>query len=554
MADVQHEATSEADVHPLNRWVWANEAARLATVVTADDVHKLGYQTDTGAYWYLAATGPVVWKSCEDATSLQGIVLDPTTVGAPVEGDFLFFDGTQFVSGKNVTTSNIADADDILGLSLQNLTDPAGNQQCSPVLAFIGRYSVASVMGFGMQLRGDGPVLFGSGDPSRELVFSYTEDFITIEQLFSLGTNGVVQALTIHGAARTELRFDDNGSIIGTPTGFTWNVSSHFEFSMNATTAVQIIDDGGVAVIEGLDTYGTGAEVEWLLRGSTPTGARAGMGVGVVAGGGGSGDQDGGDAYVQAGAASGTGADGTASLRGSGGSLRVLVTADEDVQLTAGTGRDVLFATGITTRATIDAGGLTMAASHNLDFAGEIDIQRAGTTYLRSAAGLLELTQDLLQFSDAASAPEITIEETAAASANGLLLLVHGQDCTGVTSIGGDFDARPGAGTSSGGQGHLRTGAGTIRMTWDDTGIGFFAATTVAQPADQVAFTDNIGGGVNRTLAAIPDPADAPGTADDLRDDLVANVIPKIRDAISSVADGFNDLRANVLRPLGLMA
>jgi hypothetical protein len=523
MADVQHEATSEADVHPLNRWVWANEAARLAEVVTADDVHKLGYQTDTGAYWYLAATGPVVWKSCEDATSLQGIVLDPTTVGAPVEGDFLFFDGTQFVSGKNVTTSNIADADDILGLSLQNLTDPAGNQQCSPVLAFIGRYSVASVMGFGMQLRGDGPVLFGSGDPSRELVFSYTEDFITIEQLFSLGTNGVVQALTIHGATRCELRFDDFGSIVADSTSFVWNVASAFEFAMNASTAWQIIDDGGVPVFEALDTYGTGTEIEAIIRGSTPTGARAGMGLALIAGDGGSGDQDGGDAYVQGGTASGSGTSGSASLRGAGGVGGRVTATDTNVEVTVGLADAVEFTVGVTTRATIDSGGLTMGASRTVDFDDEIAVQRQGTTYIRSASGIVEVTQDILQFADSTSAPELTVETTNTASANGLLFDIHGQDCTGTTSVGGDIDVRPGTGTSTNGQGHLRDAATTLRMTWDTTGIGFFGATAIAQPARVGQLTDSTGGAANATCVAIA------GTGDD------ANINNNFADVIAKV-------------------
>ena len=98
----------------------------------------------------------------------------------------------------------------------------------------------------------------------------------------------------------------------------------------------------------------------------------------------------------------------------------------------------------------------------------------------------------------------------------------------------------------------LRAG-GTTRIEVNATGIGFFATAPVAQPADVVALTDNVGGANSRTLAAIPDPTDSPASADALRDDIVTNVLPKIRDAVSSMADFQNDIRT-LLRSLGLMA
>lgn len=73
------------------------------------------------------------------------------------------------------------------------------------------------------------------------------------------------------------------------------------------------------------------------------------------------------------------------------------------------------------------------------------------------------------------------------------------------------------------------------------------------QAADVVALTDNVGGSTSGTLAAIPDPADSPATADALRDDLVANTIPKIRDAISGLAAKVNLFRTN-MRTSGEMA
>lgn len=73
----------------------------------------------------------------------------------------------------------------------------------------------------------------------------------------------------------------------------------------------------------------------------------------------------------------------------------------------------------------------------------------------------------------------------------------------------------------------------------------WWGAAPVVRPlgATQALLVDNVSGGVAATLAAIPDPADTPLTADALRDDLVANVLPKIRDAISSISAYHNGTR-----------
>lgn len=73
------------------------------------------------------------------------------------------------------------------------------------------------------------------------------------------------------------------------------------------------------------------------------------------------------------------------------------------------------------------------------------------------------------------------------------------------------------------------------------------------QAATVTALTDSIGGSVNATLSAIPDPADSPATADALRDDLVTNALPKVRNALSSIASTVNSIRT-ALRASGLMA
>ncbi len=71
--------------------------------------------------------------------------------------------------------------------------------------------------------------------------------------------------------------------------------------------------------------------------------------------------------------------------------------------------------------------------------------------------------------------------------------------------------------------------------------------------ADAVTdYTDNVAGAVASVLAAIPDPTDAPVDADALRDDLAANVLPKIRAAISSIASKENATRSE-LRQAGVI-
>jgi parallel beta-helix repeat protein len=59
--------------------------------------------------------------------------------------------------------------------------------------------------------------------------------------------------------------------------------------------------------------------------------------------------------------------------------------------------------------------------------------------------------------------------------------------------------------------------------------------------------TDSVGGTTGTTLAAIPDPADTPLTVDALRDDLVANVLPALRNAVSSLIAQANKERADGL-------
>ncbi|KKK90971.1 hypothetical protein LCGC14_2717670, partial [marine sediment metagenome] len=137
-----------------------------------------------------------------------------------------------------------------------------------------------------------------------------------------------------------------------------------------------------------------------------------------------------------------------------------------------------------------------------------------------------------------AQAPETT-------TADGKTLSFRAQSNTNVVSgDGGGLDVLPGDSVAGvGGLGRLRTGGLSNRFRWDDVGLAFFGAGLVAQGVDYGAITDNIGGTINNTLDAIPDPADAPADADVLRDDLVANTLPEIRDALSTLAARIDDIR-----------
>ena len=58
--------------------------------------------------------------------------------------------------------------------------------------------------------------------------------------------------------------------------------------------------------------------------------------------------------------------------------------------------------------------------------------------------------------------------------------------------------------------------------------------------------TDNSGGTANTTVQALTDPADTPITADALRDDLVANLIPELRNNFADLTAQINALRVDL--------
>lgn len=73
-------------------------------------------------------------------------------------------------------------------------------------------------------------------------------------------------------------------------------------------------------------------------------------------------------------------------------------------------------------------------------------------------------------------------------------------------------------------------------------GTSWLRVFNLTQPT-LTALTDNSGGTANDTVQALTDPADTPATADALRDDLVANLIPELRNNIADLTAKLNAVR-----------
>lgn len=86
----------------------------------------------------------------------------------------------------------------------------------------------------------------------------------------------------------------------------------------------------------------------------------------------------------------------------------------------------------------------------------------------------------------------------------------------------------------------------------DGPDVGFYGATPVSQQSI-TSLTDNTGGTADDTIAAIADPADTPADADALRDDLVANALPAIRNAVADLSAKVNEI-IDALAAVGLIS
>lgn len=92
-----------------------------------------------------------------------------------------------------------------------------------------------------------------------------------------------------------------------------------------------------------------------------------------------------------------------------------------------------------------------------------------------------------------------------------------------------------------------RSPAGRVHSV-DSSGVfvtmGKSVARQVAALAAITALTDDSAGTANNTIAAMPNPTDTPASADALRDDIVANLLPAIRNNFADVAAKVNEILA----------
>lgn len=79
----------------------------------------------------------------------------------------------------------------------------------------------------------------------------------------------------------------------------------------------------------------------------------------------------------------------------------------------------------------------------------------------------------------------------------------------------------------------------------------FGAAGAVAAVTTALTFTA-VAGTANTTLEAMPNPTDSPATADALRDDIVANLLPPLRNNCADLATAVNAIRTALVNA-GLM-
>ena len=74
----------------------------------------------------------------------------------------------------------------------------------------------------------------------------------------------------------------------------------------------------------------------------------------------------------------------------------------------------------------------------------------------------------------------------------------------------------------------------------------YSTATKTHAARTAVTLTDNSAGTANTTVEALPDPADTPLTADALRDDIVTNLLPALRNNFADIVAQINALKTDI--------
>ncbi len=344
MADVEHKDITPEHQHPIVRWTWANSAARLAQAVTADDVHKVGYQTSDATYWFLSDDSPVTWNSLT-GTWAQ-VLANGATSGAynPTidSGQYLQFAGEVTIkrNGADVITT---DADE---------TRIFGHAAGSSVTYWIEatKFATMGVLGGG----------YG--------YLSFAEAYDGIITMDPRATNNAGRNLRLIGGNAGPVGDLDGGSVFLQPGARNGagaygavNIGSEdsvVRIAMNsdrdvvlnglATVNFQVAGDT-LAMVDRIAGEGeapglllmdgaSGTDSAFFLRAVTPDADRAGLDLFIQAGNGGTPSaNNGGDILMVPGAENGGGTDGTFSVSDAALNTRFKMLANGDLLLSVPT-------------------------------------------------------------------------------------------------------------------------------------------------------------------------------------------------------------------------
>lgn len=267
-----------------------------------------------------------------------------------------------------------------------------------------------------------------------------------------------LQLGTINPATGGQIRFENGGKLRWRNAANTTNIGIELDSNNNLVLGAgsppnitelvaQTSVDSYIAGTRAMTTYqafpscpayafdvafGDGTGTFAIVGATVPTTARNGMAVIVLGGGAGPGNQVGGEVQLVAGSSTGAGAKAGVSVQ------------DETL-----TNISRFINDGVTPRFEMDVANI--------------------------------------QWGSGVSSPVIWQANQTTASTNGQKLWVHAQNATGATSTGGALDLGPGSGTTAGGLGRLISGSGAGRVSWNDTGLGFYGQTPIAKPSYGVA-------------------------------------------------------------------
>lgn len=170
---------------------------------------------------------------------------------------------------------------------------------------------------------------------------------------------------------------------------------------------------------------------------------------------------------------------------------------------------------------------------------GDITSMTGLTGGLRAPTGVLDGNgNEVVTFGSVASAVN-EVKATNAATGNAPVLEATGGDTNIDLTIKGKGTGAVNLGLSAGKHGFYGV-AGVVRPTaYTQT---YSTATRTHSNPTAATLTDNSAGTANTTVQAMPDPADTPASADALRDDLVANLLPALRNNIADLTAQINAL------------